>query len=883
MQSDILSEIKKMKNIRDVVVLTHNIDFIFLQTVLLATLKRCGHPSLTVFADAQCTLESFSRQADIINDLGSRYRVISVAMNPGFRFHPKAILLSGDSESYLYTGSGNLTFGGLRENGEVWNKYEVNEGVVPTELSSMKQYLSSILPYVGLPDEVEKDLADVFHEDRHSWVKALPPADGLWFQPGFGGSLLQRMENKLVGRQVKSIRVCTPYFDIKANALNQLSSSFGNPPIEVYIQSKRSTLLQTAANTLSSNIEIKSLQAKRGDEPSNRFVHAKWYAFDMGDGIELFSGSANCSNAALLLSGNQGNAELMAESTMSYQVFSNAILSDLIINDEIPILIDGADEGEVEESAESYLSISCARYDYGKLVVAYRASKQTLITGLIIDNKEIELPSESITDSRIQCAVDSRPKCVILMGEGGGEQVTSNVMWVDDESLLRSNSTSRQVIDAIQNVHEVGEDDPRRWIILFDLVSQNFQNRSSRETAGVPTKVSGDVESVKLHKDLLVSKGYGCGLSFPLVNLNSTNQSQSIYSLLLSSFGLNGHAQFEEKLVNDDSDGDTEVDKPDKIPVSVKPDKKTDPSKRQRSRLLELVSSIIDEICQSDFVLVREPELLSRDLQVVAILLRKLYSMGWLDEVEFFNLTHKAWSQLFFSTQNDRAKGLMHIRFEASPDPQKFINQFVTPGLVAALYGWFSAVQIGAIDVYAYRFMLSQLMAMGRCPWLWQLNDENQQKVMQQLSRIWLDSPCPHQKEALLDDQISQFIALVESLSRQGVALTYFESEMGTHEAAFIRDVINDQSVKKGDIIWQGTAGLCVALEDSQHKHQLDVLSLQRPEKKSIFVADKVIPLKSVLVHTALFSDVFINEYKHLLDQFIGGYDLADLGTGSQG
>ncbi|MFT6908088.1 MAG: hypothetical protein ACJAS1_004776 [Oleiphilaceae bacterium] len=877
MQADILSQIKKMKNIRDVVILTHNIDFIFLQTVLLAALKRCGHPSLIVFSDAKCTQESFAKQVKFINDLGSRYRVIPVSMNPGFRFHPKSILLSGDSESYLYTGSGNLTFGGYRENGEVWNKYEVKGGIVPAEFSSMKKYLSAILPYVGLPDEVGKDIADVFHEDRHSWVKALPPAGGLWFQPGFGGSLLQRMENKLSGREIKSIRVCTPYFDIKAKALNQLSASFGNPPVEVYIQSKRSTLLQTTADTLSSNIVIKSLLAKCGDEPSNRFVHAKWYAFDMGDGIELFSGSANCSNAALLLSGNQGNAELMAESTMSYQEFSDAILSELLISDETPELIEGAGEDEADELSGDRLSISCARYSYGKLVIAYRVSKQTLITGLMIDDKEIALSSESIIDSRIECVVDSRPKQVVLIGEIDGGQVTSNTMWVDDESLLRSNSSSRQIIDAIQNVQDCGEDDPRRWIMLFDLVSQNFQHRSSRETARVSAKGSGEAESFKLHKDLLVSKVYRHGLSFPLVNLNSTNQSQSIYSLLRSSFGLNGQDSVEEKLVDENTSGDGEVDQPDKKPMSSRPKNKIEPSKKQRSRLLALTSSIIDEICQSDFVLVRELELLSRDLQLLAILLRKLYSMGWIEEAEFFHLTHKAWSQLFFSTKDDISKGAIQIRFEASPEPHKFIEQFVTPSLVAALYGWFSALPVSVTDVYAYRFILSQLMAMGRCPWLWNLNNENQQQVMKQLDRIWMDSPCPSQHTTLLDDQMSQFLTLVESLSKQGLAMTSFENEMASHDLTFIRDTINTPRVKRGDIIWQGKAGLCVTLEDNQNMHQLDVLSLQRPEKKATFRADMIIPIKSVLLHTEFFSETFISEHKHLLDQFIVEYDLADI------
>tara|TARA_R110001599_G_scaffold12658_3_gene59089 strand:- start:2544 stop:5183 length:2640 start_codon:yes stop_codon:yes gene_type:complete len=877
MQADIISQIIKMKNIRDVVILTHNIDFIFLQTVFLSSLKSCGQPSLTVFADAQCCQESYSRQVNIIKDLGSRYRVIPVSMNPGFRFHPKVILLSGDTECYLYTGSGNLTFGGIRENGEVWNKYEVNGNEVPTEMSAIKQYLSAILPYVGLPDEVEKDIEDVFLQERHLWVKALQPANGLWFQPGSEGSLLTRMQKKLSGRQINSIKICTPYFDKKANALNQLSAAFDHPPIELYIQSKRSTLIKSAAESLTDNITIKSLQANSPGALSNRFMHAKWYAFDVGDGIELFSGSANCSNAALLLYGNQGNAELMAESKLSYIAFNDVILSELIINDELPELIESLDEGGEEELIGHKISITGARYNYGQLLVAYRASKQILITGLTVDDKEVEFTFDMSKENQIQCFVDCRPSRVILIGEYGSEQVISNLMWVDNESLLRSNSVSRQVISAIQNVKEVGENDPRQWIMLFDLLSQNLQQRSSRESRKILDEKKGDSTPVKLHKDLLASKGYSYGLSLPLLNIHCKNQSQNIYSMLLSSFGLNEQEQTEERILDENYDDDCEVDQPDKMPEKQNSNKKVGLSKRHSSRLLELVSTIIDEICKPDFVLIREPDLLSRDIQVVAILVRKLYSMGWIEQNEFFQLTHKAWSQLFFSTKNDKTKGLMQLRFEATLDPQKFIDLFVTPGLVAALYGWFSAVRFEVTDVYSYRYMLSQLMAMGRCPWLWHLDEEKQQLVIQQLARIWQDSPCPHHDAMLIDVQMSQFTALIEPLFRQGLALTHFEYEMTAHDPILIRETIKDISVEKGEIIWQVSSGLCVTLEDSKFKNQLEVLSMQRPEKSSKFQTDKLIPLKSVLAHKEFFSDDFLMNYKYAIDEFIDGYDLTKI------
>lgn len=57
MTEDLLKSISKEKNVHSIIVLTHNIDFIFIQTVVLKFLKKMGSPSLTIFADAQCKSE----------------------------------------------------------------------------------------------------------------------------------------------------------------------------------------------------------------------------------------------------------------------------------------------------------------------------------------------------------------------------------------------------------------------------------------------------------------------------------------------------------------------------------------------------------------------------------------------------------------------------------------------------------------------------------------------------------------------------------------------------------------------------------------------------------------------------------------------------------
>src|SRR5262245_24422409 len=104
MRHDLLKIIASARDVTNAIVLTHNIDFVFQQSIVVPALRKCGHPTLTVFADAQCASDSFAHQNRLLSSLGQRYRVVSVTVEPGFRFHPKALLLSGSQKATLLVG-----------------------------------------------------------------------------------------------------------------------------------------------------------------------------------------------------------------------------------------------------------------------------------------------------------------------------------------------------------------------------------------------------------------------------------------------------------------------------------------------------------------------------------------------------------------------------------------------------------------------------------------------------------------------------------------------------------------------------------------------------------------------------------------------------------
>ena len=78
MRADVLEVISSAKDVTNAVILTHNIDFVFVQTLVLSAFRRCGHPTITVFADSGCATESFAHQKGVLTSLGVRYRVVPV-------------------------------------------------------------------------------------------------------------------------------------------------------------------------------------------------------------------------------------------------------------------------------------------------------------------------------------------------------------------------------------------------------------------------------------------------------------------------------------------------------------------------------------------------------------------------------------------------------------------------------------------------------------------------------------------------------------------------------------------------------------------------------------------------------------------------------------
>jgi len=167
MRDDLLKKLSGHRDLTNVVVLTYNIDLIFIEHVFLRALKRCGHPTLTIFADAEEVNRTFESQGRWLAGIGRRYRVVPVAMSTGYRFHPKAALLSGPEHAELLIGSGNLTFGGLRQNDEIWMSFSDEEdGTGP--MAAFQSLLVSCAGQAGASRGAQREIEEAFDVSTHA-------------------------------------------------------------------------------------------------------------------------------------------------------------------------------------------------------------------------------------------------------------------------------------------------------------------------------------------------------------------------------------------------------------------------------------------------------------------------------------------------------------------------------------------------------------------------------------------------------------------------------------------------------------------------------------------------------------------------------------------
>ena len=851
MRANILREIEKMKGLTHAFILTHDVDFFFIQGLLLKALRSAGSPLLTIFADVGRAAASFHSQGSLASGLGQRYRIVPVALASGCRFHPKAVLLSGKEGATLYVGSGNLTFGGWCDNGEVWSRFRTQDGE-GAAVTAFRQYLDELVGLVPLHEAVRSEVEAAFDRTSRPWAAELPEADHLVGRLGTGPSLIDRIGPRLKGSK---LTVCSPFFDPEGVALLRVAVAAGASEIEVLTQESSTNLRPEALASWPDH--VRALPADfvhvdgRGERRKAR-LHAKWFIASDGARSTAFLGSANCSRAALTAAGSAGNAELVVVLEGETRALVDGIRAEVTVGDRPLELPAQPPEPEEDETPPGkHPAILAARYDMHLLHIALAPRGGFVPTTVLVDGDARAVNPANSEALQVRC--DLPPSRVRVDGLLDGESWSTPEHWVDVESLLRGSAGRRRLIDLVRQSQQAGHLSLELWSDLVDAAFEEIANPTlwggeggERSASERPTEWVWKTEDVFLD-------------SFELPAARAGRQSGSESDVVSATLDLllhfsQGEEGVDRQAMDADEDGDDldpslvdtdedegEADRPAPPP----PPSPTKDAKHQE-RALAVLEKMLGALADPGFLTQRHPADIRRAIIMLALLLRLGCQQRWLGSGPFFVLTQRAWKAVFFSGSRSGQRGhrghrgYLTERLDAEHDPIAFQQALATPRLAAALAAWGLAAHLRGDGVDLVRFDLTAAVSAAHHPWMWR--GAPLDRIAQELHQLIRHTEQPGEAERIRGWWLR--------VQRRGAALRMLEAELDGRDIVTLRARLGPWDAPRGTLLWQGPAGWCVTegpALSTRPRDKIGVRKLQGDEVEKHFVASYLLPLDPLL------------------------------------
>lgn len=824
--------VSQVPSARHALILTHNIDFLFVQSVLGPKLRQAGNPRLTIFCDANCAIQSFHDQRALIDGLGVRYRVVPVDLGAGRRFHPKALLLAGQSRAALAIGSGNLTHGGMSANHEAWS-YAASDSGGGASIAAFRDYVRRIISYLPLSDQL-LDTVDSIFDSGDEWAATLPDPGGLVGSP-HDVPMLDQITALLAG-DLQSVSVLSPYYDEKGAALSAIATRF-NVPLTCWVQSSRAGLWQGAANLLPSNVTLKSVECQPDRRPS--FIHAKVLAFHRDEDVVMFVGSANCSQAALLADTIWGNAELMSVGTIS-RVTEEELFSELVLSDDPPTLPEQSPADEWAPIQDAPFRILATRHEGDRLDVSFRAD--SALDDFVIEADEGSWPENNVNAAEriASFLVPRRLRTISLNARApNGERLVTREFWVDDEASLSAPASLRRLVRRLQDDGSSDPTDSFRGVI--ELFREYIRDPEAARRK-LKRRQSSTAPPAEYDPAAVFSDEFGKLVSIPQHGANRGDP-DDIFSIIESLFAVNS-----EVGGSSPSGGKTlpqyieEEFDPEAAGVElVQKNNRREPDEKAKIKLHRALAAMREALSEPAFVETRSPALLSADIALFAVLLVKGLSDHLIDVELFREITRSLWSALFLG---QRQVGSVVSRLEAignEEERRNFISAFASSRLASALAIW-STPEWSANDKESNWFRFSAAQLYLRCPWLFA-----------PASADTIVAGIDAMAAGLIQPSERTFaVRTWGEIVRSGEALKSLYKSLGEKTIDQLKMAAKATSVGTGDLVWAGLRlGFPVTAFSREGKTKGHVLPIGEAAPLTYF-ASRVLPVRELVQSGAL-------------------------------
>ena len=292
----IINELKKCSGYDIALMTTYNFEIEYFERAILSVLNAGNVKKVSLFVDA----EEFTKALHDISSchLGRKYMVSPVRINNSF--HPKVILLLGEKKAKLIVSSANIKTSGYNINNEIFNYVEYS--------SEQPQYLDVIVEAIRFFRQINEYSYQLDNEllkeaEEFSYNHRAPKNGQVSLLFNLDESILGQVQ-KVISDPVEKIDIAVPYYDNNLAALKMLTEAFPEARIRLYIQNEKSTFPVSVYHNDSMGIEANGFEKIEGF--SNNFYHGKVILFQTQRQSFALYGSANCTQAALTKSFQEG-------------------------------------------------------------------------------------------------------------------------------------------------------------------------------------------------------------------------------------------------------------------------------------------------------------------------------------------------------------------------------------------------------------------------------------------------------------------------------------------------------------------------------------------------------------------------------------------------
>lgn len=784
---------ERFKTAKTAIVLTHNIDFLFVESMLLPRLRAIGHPQLTIFADAACASQSYRDQYKLIEHLGSLYRVVPIDLGNARRFHPKAFFLSDQEKAALAVGSGNATYGGWSANQEIWSDFSsVDEGA--SAITAFRDYLDIILDNVPEKEYVRETSVKAFSDETNVWASVLPSPGLIAYTPR-SETMIEQM-TAFAGDEIDSIKVFSPYFDPEAAALKYLATLVTDE-VWTYLQPHRAGLSMDLLPDLPENVRLGMIEDVEEDQ-RHKFIHAKAYILKaQGDSIVCI-GSANCSRAALMADSSWGNAELMALKRLPTNQ-SDDLFSTFRLAEGAPAL-PPTHPSEEWEFTQSELRIISAHHENDRLVIHYKSEREP---------QSLYAKSDEWAESSTATSLD--PKWAVFLIErhcetvtlqavfADGQEANSAPAWVDHEEALRAGSAMRSLLDHLANSKHDEILTAGSFLKILELFEEHLKQPVPGQAKRGRSKNAVKQRKQRFTEDDIYAKDFGKA-STGVVQRSVDGFGQIDTLALLFSF-----FQTRERRPPNGSvtppPGDEEHEDGSHGPSTEGSQEQNKDFEKFGKKIERLISRIEQVISKPDFITSRPASRLSADISFIALLFAKA-SMDGLISAEFFQAkTIAIWQTLFYGKDGGIGTLPAHLaslgttELSGAPD---YIEELSDSRLSAAMALWCMMERHTSESHPYFRCAAAQLAA--EHPWLVQGGE-------------------PDEIVSVLDDIVAKLFPAESRLDlhyswancvRDAQAIETLTSALKEKDQKELADLTLGRNFEPNELFWQKNRGFCV-------------------------------------------------------------------------